>query len=872
MWPSTQAHAQAASPVAAEDPALLSAEVQSALSEAARLAAQTRRNGMMIPPVLMAVALPVGGSPSALPAEPAQQLAQNTTIVPLRPDQGPRAVSPPRDVEIIIPLSERGSYLGDLPVIIVNNEPRFEAVRIAELLKDIASPSALDRLRAAGNGGRITIADLNTSGLQAVWDPGQLSIDVTVSASDKESRDIEVSERDRVERGRFIKPAAFAVYANFRSSLDYVHQGFDTGLQDPFIDSTIGGRILGTAFENEVTWDTGTGDVRRNASRLIWDFEKAEVRVVAGDIRPPSRGYQSSSELLGISIFSAQQTLAPYRNVQPRGEGRFSLNESSNVDVLVNGRVVRRLRLDSGSYNLTDFPFLSGENRVEFIAEDRTGRRELAKFDVFFDLQLLAPGLSEWAISAGETTSRGRDGIQYGEGDNVISGFYRRGMSNTLTLGGGLQVEGERNLASIDAIWAAPYGIISWDFANSWGEGDSGQAGSVTFQRSAARSSELDRVTWGFAASGRSARFGVFDARSPDNAEAARVSAFWGRTLTRTSSLSMDAGYVWGGPGFADSWTARVGYGQRLTSSTGLSADLNYSRNRLGEEVAFRVQFTMRLGRSASYNASLDTRDDRFGLSYQQSGQTDFGSWAVNGDMDRTTNSSGLNAAASLSGSKGDVSLAHSTAFRGDFGSVTDQRTSLRLSAGVGFADGSLAWGKPIFGAFAIVRPHPTLQGRRVLIDSTSRGGGLSSSRLFGPVLISDLPTYTRRDLRVDVDDLPAGYDLGTGVLSVRAPVGAGYNLRVGSDNNLTVLATAQDSFGDVISFIAGKAERADGTDQAPIELFTNGVGVFSVSGLGPGNWKITFNTSPDPTVLRFSLPKEGGPLRRLGTLKGETP
>jgi hypothetical protein len=39
---------------------------------------------------------------------------------------------------------------------------------------------------------------------------------------------------------------------------------------------------------------------------------------------------------------------------------------------------------------------------------------------------------------------------------------------------------------------------------------------------------------------------------------------------------------------------------------------------------------------------------------------------------------------------------------------------------------------------------------------------------------------------------------------------------------------------------------------------------------LGPGQWTITFNTQPDPTVLQITLPEAGESLRRLGDVKGE--
>lgn len=101
---------------------------------------------------------------------------------------------------------------------------------------------------------------------------------------------------------------------------------------------------------------------------------------------------------------------------------------------------MRRLCLDSGAYDLTDFSFTSGDNRVQFIAKDRTRRRELAQFDVFLGHHLLAPGFSEWAFLADEISYRISEDLVFGEGDPAASGSYRRGLTK-------------------DAIWASKSAI-----------------------------------------------------------------------------------------------------------------------------------------------------------------------------------------------------------------------------------------------------------------------------------------------------------------------------------------------------------------------------------------------------------------------------
>ena len=790
------------------------------------------------------------------------QVAQTTTTLPLRSSTAAPRPNAPLETEISVPLSERGRYLGDVPIIVRVDIPYFEAARIAELLKDVISPTAAERLKALGQRGRISVGDLRALGISTVWDPGLLTLDVIVTAGDKTARDIELAENERTERGTFTRPANFAIFTNLRSSLDYNHLGAAQGLNDPYVDAYVGGRILGVAFENELSYDSSGFGFRRNASRIVLDNERTATRTIIGDVRPQVRGYQYGGDVLGVSIFSAYQSIQPLRNLRPRGEGSFSINDPSNVDVVVNGQVVRRLRLDSGTYNLKDFSFLDGQNRVSFVVEDRTGRRELAKFDVFFTRELLDPKLNEWALTVGSTTARGLRGPIYDNGKAYAAGFLRRGMSQSITMGGNLLIEGHSGIAGWEAVFGTKLGILSWDVARSFSQNGNGNALNLSFQRSSNNQSGEQGSTWGLAASARTINFGTTDDQITNNQDIGTASAFWSRNLNSRSNLSLDASYNFARDRNLDNWTLRMGYGRRMGNNIGLSADVSYNANRFNDNVTFRVQLSKQFGRNGNGSAAYESRDSRYSLNAQRSGQSGFGAWSVSGNVDSSRNASGLNAGAFLAANRGEVGLSHSTSFSSDFQTKTDERSSLRFATSLGFADGAFAWGKPVTGAFAIARPHSSLRGRKLVIDGAS-----GSSRFFGPALVSNLPNYSRRDLAVDVENLPAGYDLGAGSISVRAPYNAGYRLVVGSADNLTVIGRALNELGLPISFVSAKAKRR--SDGKEVELFTNANGVFAANGLGPGAWDILFNTEPDTTKISFDLNSIGDATRRLGDLRG---
>lgn len=803
-----------------------------------------------------------------IPMDQAIKMAQVTVAVPLRsPSVSPKPIVP-SEVEMVIELTERGNYLGDLAVIIRNDEPYFDGSRISELLATIVAPSTVERLKVLGNGGKIGVKDLKNAGLNAVWDPGLLSIDVKVNASDKEKREIEVAKLEREDKGLFYQPAKVGLFANVRTSLDYDHFGTDKGFEKPFFDFNLGGRIFGVSFDNYFTYDTSGIGLRRSSSSFIFDNELKAVRTVVGDIRPQVSGYQSGFEALGFSWASSYQTLQPYKNLRPRGEGSFTLEEPSTVDVVINGRVVNRLKLDSGNYDLKDFPFLDGENRVQFIAEDRTGRREIAKFDMFFDRSLLAKGLSEWAFSIGSTTKHGTKGPDYSNGKFVASGFFRQGISNSVTMGGNLQLNGKSGLAGFDILRALKIGVLGLDVAQSWSNTNGGTAFNLNFNRTTDSSNTSGAINWGIGVSSRTKYFGTTEDSIANNSQAWDASVFMSRFLgSNGANFNASVNYSKGRSTFEDTWSVRFGYGQNLTKKLGFNADVSYSDNRFGKDWVFRIQLSTRFGSNGSTVFSHESKDKRFNLGMQNSGNFGLGHWGLNAVVDSSKTSSGFNGSAFLSGNRGDIGLTHATYFDNGFAQKVDERSSLRLATGFAFADGAFAWGKPVFGAFAIPVAHQTLKGHQIKVGS---GGGddVVASKFFGSPLIGSIPNYARRDLNVDVVDLPEGYDLGSGVISVRAPYNAGYKIVVGNQDNLTIIGRALDEDNLPIAFIAGMATRKK--DNKKVELFTNGKGIFYAAGLGPGDWEIALNTKPNKTKLKINLSAKGGAMRKLGDLKGE--
>lgn len=796
---------------------------------------------------------PAAGSPVMTPAPAA--------VAPASP-----ATKLPRRAEILVPLKERSFFLGEVPAVVDTaggiDMPRD---RIAVLLGPLISPTALAQLNALPD--RISIDNLKSLGLEARFDAGLLEIVVVVPAEDKERRSIEIFDRDRVDRGQFVPPANFSAWLTWRSSFDYVHKGGEEGLDSPYVSFDSGIRFPGGwVLDNEATWDTDPDSelgFQRQMTRFSFDEVEKARRWEIGDLAPIARGFQASPDMAGFSLLKSYSTLQPSRNIRPRGQGAFSLREPGVVDVIVNGRVVRRLELDSGNYDVSDFPFAAGRNDVRFVVEDRTGRRDLISFNRFYDQTLLETGLAEYQLAVG-VDAPFKDGAPTYDTDRwIVTGYYRRGVSDVLTLGGNMQADNDGAMVGGEGLWASPVGVVSFGAAVSNRSGATGWAvkGDYTLE---VGSDDTARYSGGAYFEGRSERFAIVGDVGAVNNIALETGLFYTREINERTQFNADLGYLWGRGDEDNRGRASAGVSRRLSNATSISVDVEYDQGRSDDQQAFGAFFTLshRFGATSYGRATHDTAEQRTRLAYQQSPSRPYDGWAIAADLDHTPDETAFNGSLYRTWNRIETTLSHLATYDPTGSEITQQRTSLRLGGSIAYAGGKASFGRPIYDGFAIVKGHKTLAGATVRIDPT-KDGEIARSDMFGPALVTDLSAYSRRTITVGVDDLPAGYDLGKGSFDLLPPNRAGYVLTVGSAYSVTLIGGLLDLNDKPVTLAIAKAYDVADPKREPVILFTNRTGRFAAQGLKEGSWRIETGEGARKLVYEIQI-GEGSTLVRL--------
>jgi outer membrane usher protein len=811
--------------------------------------------------LLAASAIPVAGH--------AQGPADAGSRVVIDPGADSAAINPTgRAVILTAPLLDGQAYLGDITLTLdPGGQASFSAERLLALLAPRIAPPLIQRLRARlAERGDIRRTDLEGVGITINYDPLTLQLIMTIAPASRASRSVTLGDDTGRGAVNYIAPADFSAYLNIRGSMDWVQQGSDEGLAAPitFLDSAV--RAGGVVLEGEANWQAGArgADFQRRGTRVIYDDRNSLIRWAGGDLQTLARGFQAAPEISGLSLSRFYSLLDPQRIIRPRGNRSFRIERRSVVEVRVNGQLVRRLELDPGSFDLKDFPFTQGSNDVRLTITDDAGRTESFNFDIFLDQSQLAEGLSEFGLYAGVLAPLGRRGPVYS--DNLaFSGFYRRGISDQLTVGANAQADPNGWMGGVETVIATPIGSFGgFASASHVKNVGSGWASILTFQRTITRrSGGADALSLSFEA--RSRDFAPIGVGVPSNPYRYVAGASYNGAINDALYAGLDARYSRGRGDELNVASLRATGGWRISERLNLTGDVSYERAGRQDRVGVFLSLVFRLDRASSLRSDYDSRNNRKRLTYQTYRGSGTGAYNFSADVEHSDLGVATTANGIYYSNRAEVGFSHFGTFDRDLGGSTGQRSSLRFGTSLAVADGSFSVGRPIQDSFAIVRGHPALERTDILVDANGRFSTANSGAL-GTALQPSLSSYSERNLLVTAPDAPLGTDLGEGSFRLLPAYRSGYRLTVGSDYMASVVGRLLGTNDEPIALVAGSAVEEAHPEREPVPLFTNAAGRFGATGLAAGRWRITLR-DPDATQYEILIPDDANRTVAAGDL-----
>lgn len=745
-----------------------------------------------------------------------------------------------------------------------------DSLLVSRVLVPIAEEEMVERLSALQTGDRVSFDGLRSAGLTVEFDRFRLVLRIAFPVEFRQRRELSLRRSRRQANIEYAQQANFSAFASARAGVDLVESsdidpnGF-SGLASVF---DFGTNIGGLAAQGRLQYnERRTNKWSRGDFRLTYDDTERLIRYEAGDLSVGRRPFQIAPRIAGISAFR-EFPIDPYLNIRPQSEQGFALEQPARVEVLLNGVPLRTFDLPAGRFNLRQLPLIpSAANDIELRITYATGETEVLAFPAFYDIELLEPGLFDFAINVGVPFVDDDRGRVYDDSDYNVLGFARIGVSQALTLGVNWEGNKDFNTVGAEVIWASPIG--SFQINTGFNANDPSLDSGRFSARYAWRDSDVERG-------------GAIDAQvTLTGSDYRTLNQIFGGNLTKLTA-NVRAGQVIGRRtraqvfasyedlrGFGETTVVGATISQGFTWGT-VAIGGEYRWTQQGNDATIRASFTIPLGRRGTVSGNYVSERNAATIDFNRPPAVGVGSFGYGAAFERRDGFDRQRAQVTYLGNRFEGSLIQS---RQSGGGRSDLRTGFTLGTAIAMADGAFALSRPVTNSFAIFEVDAGAADYQIAVEPRTGFGSTETrftarSGALGPAVVPNLPAYFDRTIEVVAPDAPVGTSVGNQVFSIKPGFLSGFRLKVGSANNVTLLGVLTDSLGNPAGLVSGKAKLVNaGGSETATAFFTNASGRFLLEGLQENsNYELTIDGPEGPVSAIIAVPEGTVGLYRVDT------
>ena len=787
-------------------------------------------------------------------------------------DASPVQDSEPRRTVLTLPVVRNGSPLGEIEVSVdASGDALLESHSLTEVISPLLSPLGLERLaQAIGTDPYVGTERLAEAGIELRFDMSSLQVDVESIAPSLRLVQELATSNDRFGRAPpTIEASDFSAYMSLAANLEYTEGQFADGLRDPDILGFGAMRIgrFALQYEGGLTQRGTSGyGLYRRFVRGIYDLEERDIRLSAGDLQAETLSIFGTQSLGGLGIERRRRNFSPFEPVFELGGRRIQVASPSTIEIVSNGQVVRTIPVDEGIYDLRELPLLVGSNDVDIVIRDAAGRTSITNFSYFYDPVDLEVGDYEYGAHIGFVSSFAN--LQPDYTDQIAAtGFYRRAISPSLLLGGAVQLSEDIQALAGEIRWVPQFlpGVLNSELAISNGDGGVGVSARAGYRWG--RSTAIGGQQFTLLADYESSTYQNLSRPRFLNERRFSVTANYGQNITRLT-------YVSGG----------VSYFERssIPARTTIFADLShqfrprlrgtlgaeYGRNDgFGNSFGVRIGLTYLLGGSSRATGSYESRRDLYRASYSKALENRVGAVGYDASLQSVGGRSLADASMRYRGNRFEGRLLVSGSGQGLDGVFDTRRAQMQISTSLAFADGMFGIGRPIRDGFAVLGPHPSIDGEVVVGNRLNGGEYQARSGPLGAAVMPNILGYQTREVLYDIDAQDNIYDVGEGSDRIRVPTSGGARVVVGNFRFVSAIGTlfAGD---EPVSLATGTITSQTDEGFPTGQFFTNSIGRFSIIGLAPGErYDVELR---DGTGFSFEVPSDSTSILRISDINIE--
>ena len=214
---------------------------------------------------------------------------------------------------------------------------------------------------------------------------------------------------------------------------------------------------VGRNLTNNATLGAARGWLRLETT-FTRDLPDSNRTLRLGDTSTRAGMWGRSVYFGGVQL-SSNFALTPGFISQPSPALTGVSSAPSTVELYINDVLRQVSSVPTGPFVINNSPALTGGGDARLVVRDLLGRETVITQPFFTSSQLLAKGLNDWSLEAGRLRlDLGTASGHYGDG--FVSGTWRHGLNNDLTLEGRTELASKNKVLGLSGVTGLPWQIL----------------------------------------------------------------------------------------------------------------------------------------------------------------------------------------------------------------------------------------------------------------------------------------------------------------------------------------------------------------------------------------------------------------------------